>query len=234
MNTDDELRSLLRTAPEPPRRLDPAAIRAAADQLTVDPRRFTGHRRMAMAVVATAAGVAALAIGLSLAFNPSASRGSGDPPQRPAPVSSDKQATCAAGELRADIYRRGSTASAPFLVIRLTSMTRCSLYGFPNVEAFAPAQLPVRTVHGTYEVPGPRPALVTLTPKRPAYFTVGTTTASLGTATETHLITKLSFAFTGQRGRISLLLPGRAALGATSRPNSPVKVGITAVSTPPQ
>src|SRR5258707_2423935 len=91
-------------------------------------------------------------------------------------------AACLASQLAASNARRGSTASAPFLIVTLrnTATGPCTLSGYPGIAVYTAAStapVPIAIQHGTYEQPDPGPHMVQLPAGGLASFAFGTSTA---------------------------------------------------------
>lgn len=134
---------------------------------------------------------------------------------------------CRPVDLSASIDRRGSNASAPFILVALTnSGARCTIGGYPRVAAYnaSGSRLGLLVRHGTYEVPDPGPHGIVLDPGHAAMFAFGTSTAS---GERLALIRKLAIRIPGTAaGAINLRIPG--GMGASAPPSDRFPVGITA------
>jgi Protein of unknown function (DUF4232) len=135
---------------------------------------------------------------------------------------------CEAAELRATIKRRGSNASAPFIVVKLTGhRTGCTVNGYPRIAAYSASgnTLALTTRHGTYEVADPGPRRVIVSPGRAALFALGTST---GYGRHPVVIARVDIPLPdAASGSIHLSIPG--GLGATA-PGRRVTLGLTAFS----
>lgn len=134
---------------------------------------------------------------------------------------------CAPSQLTASIGRRGSTASAPFLVVvvRNHGAIACTVTGYPEIMAFSGGTAePSSVVHGTYEVPDAGPRQVTLSPHGAAFFAFGTSTAY---SRPPITITSLKIGLPGATaGSLTLAIP--SGIGATPPSAGRLQIAITA------
>jgi hypothetical protein len=159
------------------------------------------------------------------------SAGLSNPPVTPSSTESPGGvAACRASQLTASIARRGSTASAPFLIVTLRNSAAgpCTLSGYPGVAVYTAAStapVPIAIQHGTYERPDPGPHMVQLPAGGLASFALGTSTAYSGGMNVT--ITKITIRLSDRdTTAVPVNIPG--GLGATSNQSAPLPVGITA------
>ncbi len=190
-----------------------------------------------MTAAAVIAGIAIAVTGLAACARnaqgptaPGSSASVSNPPATTASSAPARVAACLASQLTASIARRGSTASAPFLIVALrnTATEPCTLSGYPGIAVYAAAStapVPIAIQHGTYEQADPGPHPVRLPAGGQASFALGTSTAYSGGTNVT--ITKITIRLPGRHTTaIRLDIPG--GLGATSNRGAPVPVGITA------
>jgi hypothetical protein len=244
MRTDDDMRGLLqRLAPDPPRSLTGADIRGRADIASGTPRAVAGRRLLLPAVAVLA--VVALAVAIVVIANLfGGDAPAGDRTSRPiAPASSHPAPTsmarrsdghCRTSQLQAGVYRRGSTASAPFIevAVRNAADTRCTVRGYPRVRLFASGHaIPASFTHGTYEIPASPPRTVILGPGKSAYFTIGTSTGTTGPGTTTYLVSTIAVTPADDTGTLTI---ANAALGASGKTGGPMSVGLTPFVGSPQ
>ncbi len=250
-SSENRLRDLLhRLTPEPPSQISAEHVRAAHETITAGldhadhpARRGRGVRWLApiaaaVVVAAIAAVVAVVLASTNRSVNPS---GEAPPGTTSAPPSTPSTSTapaggppCLAKNLTASVLRRGSTASAPFIIVGLRNdgSTICTLTGYPAISVFsATSRQPLRIAvhHGTYEQPDPGSQRVTLQRNSLAWFAVGTSTAYQG-GRNIVTITRIMIALPGAPARqgINLDLGKHGGLGATANPGKAFPVGITA------
>jgi Domain of unknown function (DUF4232) len=109
---------------------------------------------------------------------PGSSASLSNPPVAAASSAPTGVAACLASQLTASIARRGSTASAPFLIMALcnTATGPCALSGYPGIAVYAAAStapVPIAIQHGTYEQADPGPRTVRLPAGGQASFALG-------------------------------------------------------------
>jgi hypothetical protein len=251
---EDRVRYLLhRVTPQPPGEITADQVITAAERrheavLPLERGARTRRRPARWAPLLAAAAVLLVAAVLAVsnrgqhhgqpAVGPGAathgtSTSTGRPSAGPSSTSSttaDAGGACIGTQLSASIARRGSTASAPFLVVALrnTSPTGCTLNGYPTLALYpvgSSAPLPVTVEHGTYELPDPGPATVPLSSGGVASFALGTSTAYSGGLNATVVRVAIGVPGAAQKP-ITLTIPG--GLGATASQGKALPVGITA------
>lgn len=126
------------------------------------------------------------------------------------------------------VTRRGSIASAPYLVIALrnTSTQRCGVSGYPDLAAYtAGSKVPLRLTvsHGTYEIPDAGATHLDLAPSSSAWFAVGTNTGIDGGK---NAVTIRSLTIRHKDGSVSRIAV-KGGIGAVHDPSG-VPVGVTA------
>lgn len=214
----------------------------------LSPRTGQRPRWQRWAPLATAATVAAIAAGIGVTVvgrggtrnpaagttTPSATQ-SGHPTvgsSTPSSLASSNTANsagaaCVAGQLTASITRRGSTASAPFVVIavRNTSSVRCAVAGYPDLAAYpagSKVALRLTVSHGTYEIPDAGATHLELASGASAWFALGTSTGING-GKNAVIISSLTIRYKGASVTRVVITGGLGAVPGRSG----VPVGIT-------
>lgn len=247
MLKDDGISSIFDQAPEPPRMLDASVIRATAADVTQNGS-VTRRRSLMLIAASVAIVIAVAAVTATIAHTTGfqhgvAPAGSGTRPSPPTSVATNVRPTpnkaelttaptnvCRGDELRASSFRRGSVASAPFIVVKFTLVgsVPCFITGRPAVEVIWKKHVAISLHAGTYEVPDTPASKIVLEANTSAYVTIGTSTASEGTNEVTYNITRLKFRFTQQKGATVLNLAD--ALGAITRAGTPIAIGVTSAT----
>lgn len=238
---EDRLRELLhRLTPEPPSQI--TDLNVPGDYAPRGPRkrRWLPALAAAAVVAAVGAGVAILA-STDRTTTPSPATQVGATPPDLATLSSSSNVTgrgqpCSVDHLNMSVGRRGSVASAPYIVVwvRNQGTSTCTLTGYPAISIFGTSsrdQLSIAIHHGTYEVQDRGPHSITLPRGGIAWFAVGTSLGYQG-GKNIVTITRISIGVPGGVSNqvVDLNLEPNDGLPATGNPGAPLPIGITAFS----
>lgn len=247
MLRDDKISSILNQAPEPTRWIDAAAIRATTAY--VGSQSTDNRRRRLVLILASVTAVIFLAVATAIIPRTAGSQHRAVPAGSAARssfsttmktsahsasgASGHTAATigvCRGDQLHATSFRRGSVASAPFVVVRFTLVgsVPCSVTGRPTVKISSSRHVAISQHAGTYEVPDMPASPVVIEAATSAYITIGTSTASEGSNEMMYDIKRLEFHFAHQQG--STILDLTAPLGTITKANMPIMMGVTSAT----